>query len=152
MLVEYDIDFISFDLGCSLAVSISSSFSLELPIIKVSAGGLCGCGCLICGLSSNPLSNVKILATSDGVLALVLGNTLLLCLLNENNPSMIGVVALLIRLLCASPVCCCLSLICCCLLCKSACKPMDSVSLSGCNSVDDDDDDEDDCSCLCLSK
>ena len=140
MLVEYDIDFISFDLGCSLAVSISSSFSLELPIIKVSV-----CCCLAGGASS---SLTALLTTSDGVLTSVLGN-----LLNEANPSSIGVVALLIKLRCASPVCCCLSLNCCCLRCKSACKPTDRVSLSGCSSVDDEVslDEDDDC-CLSLSK
>ena len=140
MLVEYDIDFISFDLGCSLAVSISSSFSLELPIIKVSV-----CCCLAGGASSSLIAR---LTTSDGVLASVLGN-----LRNGANPLSIGVVALLIKLRCASPVCCCLSLDCCCLRCKSACKPTDSVFLSGCSSVDDEVSlDEDDVSCLCLSK
>ena len=56
-----------------------------------------------------------------------------------------------ISCLCASPVCCCLSCNCCCLLCKSACSPIDSVPLSGCNSVEElvslDDDDD----CLVLS-
>ena len=99
-----------------------------------------------------PSSLSKILATSDGVEAFVLGNTLLLCLLNENRPSMIGVVALLIRLLCASPVCCCLSAVRLSRSIKSACSPADHVSLSGGTTEDDEDvsDDEDDC--LCLSK
>ena len=123
----------------SRAVSISPS--LSLPMINVSA--CFGCGCLNLG----EMSSSKILATSEGVSCPVLGNILLLCLLNdENKPSITGVVALLNKLLCASPVCCCLSLNCASLCCKSVCSPNDNVPLSspvatGVELLDDDEDD-----------